>query len=60
MARESDKVAVRDPDKRGLFVTAEQKNYVEQHQDCDNHFEREHAALVELSDHEFVQLARGF
>jgi hypothetical protein len=37
--------------------TAQQEDYVEQDEDCHHHFQGEHAALVELSDHEFVKLA---
>jgi hypothetical protein len=44
----------------GGSSAAQQEDYVEQDKDCYHHFQGEHAALVELSDHEFVQLAGRF
>jgi len=35
---------------------AQQKNYVEEHEHRHNYLQSEHAALIELSDHEFVKL----
>src|ERR1700722_17299283 len=42
------------------LISAQQENHVEQDKHCDNDFHDEHASLVELGDHEIVQLARGF
>jgi hypothetical protein len=44
----------------GGLSAAQQQNYVEQNKDRYHHFQSEHAALVELGDHEFVKLTCGF
>ena len=43
----------------GLFA-AEEEDYVEEDEDGYYYFEGEHAALVELGDHEIVEFAGGF
>ncbi len=40
--------------------SSQQKNQVEQHKHRHNHLQREHAALIDLDDHEFVKLLRRF
>jgi hypothetical protein len=44
----------------GALFAAEQEDYVEEDEDGDDYFEGEHAALVELGDHEIVEFAGGF
>src|SRR6266403_4784929 len=42
-----------------LLVSAQQQDHVEKNQDRDYQLQHEHAPLVKLRDHEFIQLAGG-
>src|SRR5580700_4246386 len=41
-------------------LSAQQSDYVKQHEDGNNHLQRKHAPFVELVHHELVKLSRGF
>src|SRR6266851_9719864 len=45
--------------RRGCSFSTQNKNNVEQNENGDDYFQHEHTALVELSDHEFVELTGG-